>query len=274
MGKILNGKTLAAHIKAQLKSEIAKGPPPTLAVILVGNDPASQVYVRNKEKDCQECGIESRMYQLPANTTEQYLLGLINLLANDPDVHGILVQLPLPPHIDQRKVIEAIPPAKDVDCFTEQNVGRLVIGNPRFAPCTPAGIIKLLEAYEVPMAGKHMVVVGRSNIVGKPMALLGLAKNMTVTICHSKTKDLLSFTRQADILVSAVGKPGFIREAMVKPGTVVVDVGMNRDENGKLCGDCEPAVYEKSAAYTPVPGGVGPMTRAMLMQNTFHALYV
>lgn len=274
MGKILNGKTLAAHIKAQLKSEIAKGPPPTLAVILVGNDPASQVYVRNKEKDCQECGIESRMYQLPANTTEQYLLGLINLLANDLDVHGILVQLPLPPHIDQRKVIEAIPPAKDVDCFTEQNVGRLAIGNPRFAPCTPAGIIKLLEAYEVPMAGKHMVVVGRSNIVGKPMALLGLAKNMTVTICHSKTKDLLSFTRQADILVSAVGKPGFIREGMVKPGTVVVDVGMNRDKDGKLCGDCEPAVYEKSVAYTPVPGGVGPMTRAMLMQNTFHALYV
>ena len=274
MGKILNGKTLAAHIKAQLKSEIAKGPPPTLAVILVGNDPASQVYVRNKEKDCQECGIESRMYQLPANTTEQYLLGLINLLANDLDVHGNLVQLPLPPHIDQRKVIEAIPPAKDVDCFTEQNVGRLAIGNPRFAPCTPAGIIKLLEAYEVPMAGKHMVVVGRSNIVGKPIALLGLAKNMTVTICHSKTKDLLSFTRQADILVSAVGKPGFIREGMVKPGTVVVDVGMNRDKDGKLCGDCEPAVYEKSVAYTPVPGGVGPMTRAMLMQNTFHALYV
>lgn len=272
MEKILNGTNAAAQIKERIRIIGQKyHTAPTLAVVLVGDNPASQIYVRGKEKDCGECGFNSKVLRLPADTTEGELLATIQGLADDPDVDGILVQLPLPKHIDQKKIIDAIPSAKDVDCFTEQNVGRLIIGSPLFAPCTPAGIIKLLEMYQVPMAGHRMVVVGRSNIVGKPMALLGLTRDMTVTVCHSKTKDLLSFTRQADILVSAVGKPGFIREGMVKPGTVVVDVGMNRDENGKLCGDCEPSVYEKAAAYTPVPGGVGPMTRAMLMVNTARA---
>ncbi len=276
MATILDGKALSAQCKETIRKEVeelaAKGCRPGMAVVLVGENPASKVYVRNKEKDCQECGIYSAMYHLPEETTEKELLELLETLNHDASIHGILVQLPLPKQINSQRVIEAIDPQKDVDAFHPTNVGYLTQGMPRFAPCTPAGIVKLMEAYKIDPAGKHCVVIGRSNIVGKPMALLLLQKNGTVTICHSGTKDLKAQTLQADILISAVGKTGFVTEDMVKDGAVVIDVAMNRNSEGKLCGDVDyAAVSQKASAITPVPGGVGPMTRVMLLENTLTA---
>lgn len=276
MATILDGKALSAQCKETIRKEVeelaAKGCRPGMAVVLVGENPASKVYVRNKEKDCQECGIYSAMYHLPEETTEKELLELLDTLNHDASIHGILVQLPLPKQINSQRVIEAIDPQKDVDAFHPTNVGYLTQGMPRFAPCTPAGIVKLMEAYMIDPAGKHCVVIGRSNIVGKPMALLLLQKNGTVTICHSGTKDLKAQTLQADILISAVGKTGFVTEDMVKDGAVVIDVAMNRNSEGKLCGDVDyAAVSQKASAITPVPGGVGPMTRVMLLENTLTA---
>lgn len=276
MATILDGKALSAQCKETIRKEVeelaAKGCRPGMAVVLVGENPASKVYVRNKEKDCQECGIYSAMYHLPEETTEKELLELLDTLNHDASIHGILVQLPLPKQINSQRVIEAIDPQKDVDAFHPTNVGYLTQGMPRFAPCTPAGIVKLMEAYMIDPAGKHCVVIGRSNIVGKPMALLLLQKNGTVTICHSGTKDLKAQTLQADILISAVGKTGFVTEDMVKDGAVVIDVAMNRNAEGKLCGDVDyAAVSQKASAITPVPGGVGPMTRVMLLENTLTA---
>lgn len=276
MATILDGKALSAQCKETIRKEVeelaAKGCRPGMAVVLVGENPASKVYVRNKEKDCQECGIYSAMYHLPEETTEKELLELLDTLNHDASIHGILVQLPLPKQINSQRVIEVIDPQKDVDAFHPTNVGYLTQGMPRFAPCTPAGIVKLMEAYKIDPAGKHCVVIGRSNIVGKPMALLLLQKNGTVTICHSGTKDLKAQTLQADILISAVGKTGFVTEDMVKDGAVVIDVAMNRNSEGKLCGDVDyAAVSQKASAITPVPGGVGPMTRVMLLENTLTA---
>ena len=276
MATILDGKALSAQCKETIRKEVeelaAKGCRPGMAVVLVGENPASKVYVRNKEKDCQECGIYSAMYHLPEETSEKELLELLDTLNHDASIHGILVQLPLPKQINSQRVIEAIDPQKDVDAFHPTNVGYLTQGMPRFAPCTPAGIVKLMEAYKIDPAGKHCVVIGRSNIVGKPMALLLLQKNGTVTICHSGTKDLKAQTLQADILISAVGKTGFVTEDMVKDGAVVIDVAMNRNSEGKLCGDVDnAAVSQKASAITPVPGGVGPMTRVMLLENTLTA---
>ena len=269
----LDGKALAEKMRAQIREETESlARRPTLAVILVGEDPASQVYVRNKEKDCVECGILSQGYRLPAQTSEAQLLELIDVLNENDRVDGILVQLPLPEHISQEKVLHAIRPDKDVDAFHPFNVGKIVTGERGFLPCTPAGVMALLREYEIDIAGKDCVVVGRSNIVGKPMALLLLRENGTVTICHSKTAHLSEVTVRADILVSAVGKTGFITGDMVKEGAVVVDVAMNRDAEGKLCGDCVFDEVEKKASYiTPVPGGDGPMTRLVLMQNTLAA---
>ena len=269
----LDGKALAEKMRAQIREETESlARRPTLAVILVGENPASQVYVRNKEKDCVECGILSQSYRLPAQTSEAQLLELIDVLNENDRVDGILVQLPLPEHISQEKVLHAIRPDKDVDAFHPFNVGKIVTGEQGFLPCTPAGVMALLREYEIDIAGKDCVVVGRSNIVGKPMALPLLRENGTVTICHSKTAHLSEVTARADILVSAVGKTGFITGDMVKEGAVVVDVAMNRDAEGKLCGDCVFDEVEKKASYiTPVPGGVGPMTRLVLMQNTLAA---
>ena len=269
----LDDKALAEKMRAQIREETESlARRPTLAVILVGENPASQVYVRNKEKDCVECGILSQSYRLPAQTSEAQLLELIDVLNENDRVDGILVQLPLPEHISQEKVLHAIRPDKDVDAFHPFNVGKIVTGEQGFLPCTPAGVMALLREYEIDIAGKDCVVVGRSNIVGKPMALLLLRENGTVTICHSKTAHLSEVTARADILVSAVGKTGFITGDMVKEGAVVVDVAMNRDAEGKLCGDCVFDEVEKKASYiTPVPGGVGPMTRLVLMQNTLAA---
>lgn len=273
MAKIIDGKALAAQVKARCASG-AQGLArrPGLAVILVGDDPASRVYVSGKERDCAECGFLSFEHKLPADTTEQELLTLIDRLNGDGAVDGILVQLPLPAHLNEEKVLNAISPDKDVDCFHPVNVGKMVTGQPVFLPCTPAGVMEMLRAYEIPVAGRHCVVLGRSNIVGKPMATLLLAQSGTVTICHSKTPDLAAFTRQADILVSAVGRTGLVTADMVKEGAVVIDVAMNRNAEGKLCGDVDFAAVEKKASYiTPVPGGVGPMTRAMLMENLLTA---
>ena len=273
MAKIIDGKALAAQVKARCAAG-AEGlvRRPGLAVILVGDDPASRVYVSGKERDCAECGFLSFERKLPADTTEQELLTLIDRLNGDSAVDGILVQLPLPAHLNEEKVLNAISPDKDVDCFHPVNVGKMVTGQPVFLPCTPAGVMEMLRAYEIPVAGRHCVVLGRSNIVGKPMATLLLAQSGTVTICHSKTPDLAAFTRQADILVSAVGRPGLVRADMVKEGAVVIDVAMNRNAEGKLCGDVDFTAVEKKASYiTPVPGGVGPMTRAMLMENLLTA---
>lgn len=276
MAVVLDGKGFAAQCKEAIRQEAARltelGHRPGLAVVLVGDNQASQVYVRNKENDCKECGIYSAMYTLPQEITQEALLELLDVLNHDDSVHGILVQLPVPKHIDPQKVIEAIDPKKDVDAFHPTNVGCLTTGMPRFAPCTPAGIVKLMEHYGIDPAGKHCVVIGRSNIVGKPMALLLLQRNGTVTICHSATADLKAQTLQADILISAVGKTGFVTADMVKEGAVVIDVAMNRNEQGKLCGDVDyPAVSEKASFITPVPGGVGPMTRVMLLENTLTA---
>lgn len=270
---LLDGKTLAAKIKAQVREEANHLPRrPGLAVVLVGNDPASRVYVTSKRKDCEECGFYSEEYALLEETTQEELLELVSALNGREDIDGILVQLPLPRHLNEEAVIEAISPKKDVDGFHPMSAGNLLIGRPGFLPCTPAGVMELLDEYGVEPAGKHAVVVGRSNIVGKPMALLLLRRDATVTVCHSKTPGLAEKCRQADILVSAVGRTGLITAGMVKEGAVVVDVAMNRNEAGKLCGDVDfAAVAPKTAFITPVPGGVGPMTRAVLMQNTLLA---
>ena len=269
----IDGKALAAQVKERVREEAAKLPrKPGLAVILVGGNPASQVYVNGKEKDCTECGIQSFSHRLPAETSQEELLALVRELNEDRLVDGILCQLPLPKGLDEDAVINAIAPDKDVDCFHPFNVGRMSIGEPVFLPCTPAGVMEMLRAYAVPVKGKNCVVLGRSNIVGKPMAMLLTQADGTVTVCHSKTEHLEEFTRQADILVSAIGKTGFVTADMVKDGAVVIDVAMNRDENGKLCGDVDFAAVEPKASYiTPVPGGVGPMTRAMLRENILTA---
>ena len=273
MAKLIDGKTLAVKVKEQVREEAAKLPRKAgLAVILVGDDPASRVYVSGKEKDCTECGINSFEHKLPAETTQEELLALIQQLNQDQNVDGILCQLPLPKHLDEEAVINAIVPDKDVDCFHPFNVGRMVIGEPVFLPCTPAGVMEMLKEYEIPIGGKRCVVLGRSNIVGKPMAMLLTQSDGTVTTCHSRTENLAEITREADILVSAIGKTRFVTADMVKEGAVVIDVAMNRDENGKLCGDVDFAGVEPKASYiTPVPGGVGPMTRALLMKNILTA---
>lgn len=276
MSKLIDGKAVSKEIKASVAAEVKqlqqKGVQPGLAVVLVGNDPASRTYVTNKEKDCTSVGIYSEEYALPETTGQQELLDLVCSLNNKKEINGILVQLPLSKGLDDEEVIRTINPLKDVDAFHPQNVGRIMIGNYQFLPCTPAGIMELLHHEGISAEGKRCVVVGRSNIVGKPMAMLLLHENGTVTICHSKTRGLKEICREADILVAAVGKPKFITADMIKPGAVVIDVGMDRDENGKLCGDVDFAEVEKIASHiTPVPGGVGPMTRAMLLKNTVTA---
>ena len=277
MAKLINGKEIAASVRERVRLEAAElrektGIVPGLAVILVGDDPASKIYVGNKKKACLEAGFNSFEHILPAETTQQELLELIERLNEDPAVHGILCQLPLPEHIDERAVIAAISPKKDVDAFHPVNVGKIMIGDYDFLPCTPAGVMELIHSTGVSVGGKRCVVVGRSNIVGKPMSMLLLHENGTVTVCHSKTADLADECRRADILVAAVGKAKLITADMVKEGAVVVDVGMNRDSNGKLCGDVDFENVEPKASFiTPVPGGVGPMTIAMLMRNALTA---
>ena len=277
MANIIDGKQISKDIKEELKAEVAslaaQGRKCCLAVIQVGNDPASSVYVGNKKKACAYVGIESLAYELPEETTEEELLTIIDKLNKDANVHGILCQLPLPKHINEDHVIKAISPKKDVDGFHPQSVGALVIGEKGFVSCTPAGIIQLLKRSNIEMDGKHCVVVGRSNIVGKPMSLLMLRENATVTICHSHTKNLKEICKEADILIVAIGKPQFIDKEYVKDGAVVIDVGIHRDENNKLCGDVKYDEVEPVASYiTPVPGGVGPMTIAMLMHNCVEAM--
>ena len=271
--KIIDGKAISAAVKEQVRAEIERDKIKAgLAVVIVGDDPASRVYVNNKKKACELCGIQSFEYALPAETTQEQLLELVDTLNKDSKVNGILVQLPLPKHLDEKAVIEHISPLKDVDAFHETNVGKIMIGNYSFLPCTPAGCMELIHSTGIEVAGKECVVVGRSNIVGKPMAMLLLHENGTVTICHSKTKNLAEVCRRADILVAAVGRPNFVTADMVKDGAVVIDVGINRLENGKLCGDVKfDEVSEKAGYITPVPGGVGPMTIAMLMKNTLTA---
>lgn len=276
MAQRIDGKAVSAKVRAEVAQEVAalkeRGVTPGLAVVIVGDDPASRIYVNNKKKACQATGIHSEEYALPASTTQEELLALVDQLNRKEDIHGILVQSPLPKGLDEGAVVEAIDPQKDVDAFHAYNVGKIMIGDYHFLPCTPAGIMELLKAYEISVEGKRCVVIGRSNIVGKPMALLLLAEDATVTVCHSRTPDLAEQCRRADILISAVGRRGLITSDMVKPGAVVVDVAMNRNEEGKLCGDVDfAAVAEKAAYITPVPGGVGPMTRAMLMENTVSA---
>lgn len=273
MAKIIDGKAISAQIRAELREEVSKmNTKPGLAVILVGDDLASHTYVRNKKAACEEVGMYSEVHYLPGETTESELLELIEKLNRDEKIHGILVQLPLPAHINESAVIKSIDPGKDVDCFHPYNVGRLTIGEPVFLPCTPAGIMELLSRSGIEVAGKRCVVVGRSNIVGKPIAIMLLHANGTVTVCHSKTKDLAEECRRAEILVSAVGRAGFITADMVSTGAVVIDVGINRGPDGKLCGDVDFAAVEPKASYiTPVPGGVGPMTITMLLKNTLVA---
>ncbi|MBE6777903.1 MAG: bifunctional methylenetetrahydrofolate dehydrogenase/methenyltetrahydrofolate cyclohydrolase FolD [Ruminococcaceae bacterium] len=276
MANIIDGKAIAAVIRAEVAAEAAaltvQGVTPGLAVILVGEDPASCTYVRNKQKACLEAGLYAEQINMPATTTQEELLAKVEELNARTDIHGILCQLPLPRHLDDKAVIAAISPDKDVDAFHAANVGHIMIGDHRFLPCTPAGVMELIHRAGVTVEGKECVVIGRSNIVGKPMAMLLLHENGTVTICHSRTKGLADICRRADILVAAVGKPKFVTADMVKPGAVVIDVGMDRDENGKLCGDVDYAAVEPIAgAITPVPGGVGPMTIAMLLKNTITA---
>lgn len=276
MAQRMDGKAVSAQVRESVAQEVdhlkKSGVCPGLAVVIVGEDPASRIYVNNKKKACAVVGMYSEEHALPETTTQQELLALVEQLNGRPDIHGILVQSPLPRHLDEGAVVEAIHPSKDVDAFHAYNVGKIMLGNYRFLPCTPAGIMELLHAYAIPVEGKRCVVIGRSNIVGKPMAMLLLHENGTVTICHSRTQNLPEVTRQADILVSAVGKSRFVTADMVKPGAVVVDVGMNRDENGKLCGDVDFNAVEPLASFiTPVPGGVGPMTIAMLLKNTVTA---
>ena len=275
MYKLIDGKVISAAVKERVKNEVselkAKGITVGLAVIIVGEDPASKVYVSNKKKACEALGIISREYALPETTTEEELLNLITELNSDPEINGILCQLPLPRHLDEKLIINSIDPEKDVDAFHPVNVGKIMIGDYYFLPCTPAGVMEMLKFEGIEVEGKNCVVIGRSNIVGKPMNMLLLHKNGTVTICHSKTKNLAEICRNADILVAAVGRPNFVTKDMVKDGAVVIDVGINRVD-GKLCGDVDfENVKDKASAITPVPGGVGPMTIAMLMQNTLTA---
>ena len=277
MAKIIDGKAISLAIKDELKEKVAKyknkGIDITLAVVKVGNDPASAVYVRNKEKACEYVGINSRTLALPEETTQEELLNIVRELNEDDTVNGILVQLPLPKHIDESEVLLAINSTKDVDGFHPVNVGKMVIGEDTFLPCTPAGIIEMLKRSDIDIEGKECVVIGRSNIVGKPMSLLMLKENATVTIAHSRTKDLKEVTKRADILVAAIGKPKFVTADYVKEGAVVIDVGMDRDENGKLCGDVDfESVEPKVSAITPVPGGVGPMTVTMLLVNCLRSV--
>ncbi len=271
---IMDGRAVAKAWKEKLAEQVAQkkrmGVTPHLAVVLVGENPASQVYVRNKENACQKAGIRSTVIRLDETCAQEELENVVRALNADDSVHGILVQLPLPGHLDEARVLALINPDKDVDGFHAMNSGRLMNGQPRFVPCTPLGVMKLLEAYDIPVEGKHAVVIGRSNIVGKPMAMLLLAQNATVTICHSRTQNLDEITRQADILVAAVGKPGFVKPSMVKPGAVVIDVGINRVD-GKIVGDVAPEAAEVAGFLTPVPGGVGQMTIAMLLANTLEA---
>lgn len=277
MAVLLDGKAISAQVRSEIAAEThalteKTGIVPGLAVVIVGNDPASQVYVRNKRRACEQVGFYSEGYELPADTTQAALESLVDRLNADDRIHGILIQLPLPRHLDAERVLLRIRPDKDVDAFHPDNVGRIMIGNYQFLPCTPAGIMELLKRYDISCDGKQCVVVGRSNIVGKPMAMLLLQANGTVTVCHSHTRDLAAITRQADILVAAIGRPDFFTADMVRPGVVVVDVGMNRRSDGSLTGDVDFASVEPVAsAITPVPGGVGPMTIAMLMRNTLTA---
>ncbi len=277
MAKIIDGKEVSAQVKEQVKEEAAQLKAATglqvgLAVVIVGNNPASRVYVNNKKKACEAVGFQSFEYALDEGTTQEELLELVEVLNENPQVNGILVQLPLPKQIDEKAIINAISPDKDVDAFHPSNVGRIMIGSYAFLPCTPAGVMELIARTGVSVSGKNCVVIGRSNIVGKPMAMLLLHQNGTVTICHSRTQNLKEICAQADILVAAVGKANFVTADMVKEGAVVIDVGMNRLDNGKLCGDVDFAAVEPKAGYiTPVPGGVGPMTIAMLMRNTLTA---
>lgn len=271
--QIIDGKAVSARVKEEVRQEIEReGLEVGLAVVIVGDDPASRVYVNNKKKACEFCGIRSLEYLLPSDATQQELNSLVEKLNADESVNGILCQLPLPKHLDEKAVINAISPEKDVDAFHPVNVGGIMTGDYTFLPCTPAGVMQMLRHYNIETQGKHCVVIGRSNIVGKPMAMLMLHANATVTICHSRTADLKEMCRQADILIAAVGKPKFVTADMVKKGAVVIDVGMDRDENGKLCGDVDFAAVEPVAsAISPVPGGVGPMTISMLMRNTLTA---
>jgi len=275
-GRLIDGNALSKQLRADVAQRAAalkaRGITPGLAVILVGDNPASQVYVRNKVKACEDSGLHSVLEKYEASMTEAQLLARIDALNNDPSIHGILVQLPLPAHIDAHKVIEAISPAKDVDGFHVASAGALMVGQPGFWPCTPYGCMKMLESIGYDLKGKHAVVIGRSNIVGKPMALMLLGQNATVTICHSATKDLKAMTLQADVIVAAVGKRNVLTADMVKPGAVVIDVGMNRNDEGKLCGDVDfEGVKQVAGWITPVPGGVGPMTITMLLVNTLEA---
>ena len=277
MANIIDGKAISAIVREEIAKEVIEynertGLRPGLAVVIVGNDPASQVYVRNKKKACEQVGFNSWVYELPESTTQEELNMLIDQLNEDSLVHGILVQLPLPSHLDEEQVVLRIKPEKDVDAFHPYNVGRITIGNPKFLPCTPAGVMELLHRYGINVSGKECVVIGRSNIVGKPMALLLLSENGTVSVCHSKTRDLKEACKRADILVVAIGKADFVTADMVKEGAVVIDVGMNRNAEGKLTGDVDFASVSKVASYiTPVPGGVGPMTITMLLKNTLAA---
>lgn len=277
MAVLLDGKAISAQVRAEIAAETRvltekAGIVPGLAVVIVGNDPASQVYVRNKRRACEQVGFYSEGYELPADATQETLEGLVDKLNADSRIHGILVQLPLPRHLDAERILLRIRPDKDVDAFHPDNVGRIMIGNYRFLPCTPAGIMELLKRHGISCDGKQCVVVGRSNIVGKPMAMLLLQANGTVTVCHSHTRDLAEITRRADILVAAIGRADFFTADMVKPGAVVVDVGMNRRLDGSLTGDVDfSSVEPVASAITPVPGGVGPMTIAMLMRNTLTA---
>lgn len=277
MANIIDGKAISAQIREEIAEKVniyneKTGKRPGLAVVIVGENPASQVYVRNKKKACEQVGFNSWVYEMPESTTQEELDLLIERLNEDSAVHGILVQLPLPKHLDEEQVILRIKPEKDVDAFHPYNVGRITIGNPKFLPCTPAGIMELLHRSNIEISGKECVVIGRSNIVGKPMALLLLSENGTVTVCHSKTHDLKEVCRRADVLVVAIGKADFITADMVKEGTVVIDVGMNRNAEGKLTGDVDfKSVSEVASFITPVPGGVGPMTITMLLQNTLRA---
>ena len=277
MTKIIDGKQISLDIKNELKEKVAKykeqGIEITLAVVKVGNDPASAVYVRNKEKACEYVGINSKTLALPEETTEEELLNVVKELNEDKNVNGILVQLPLPKHIDEGKVLLTIDSTKDVDGFHRVNVGKMVIGEDTFLPCTPAGIIEMIKRTDIDIEGKECVVIGRSNIVGKPMAMLMLKENATVTIAHSRTKDLKEVTKRADIIVAAIGKAKFVTADYVKEGAVVIDVGMDRDENGKLCGDVDfESVSKVASAITPVPGGVGPMTVTMLLVNCLRSV--
>ena len=275
MNNIIDGKAVSAAVKERVAKEVQalkeKGVTVGLAVIIVGEDPASQVYVRNKERACEQCFMYSEKIELPESTTQTELLEIINKLNKRTDINGILCQLPLPRHINEEAIINAISPEKDVDAFHPQNVGKIMIGDYDFLPCTPAGVMELLASQNVEICGKHCVIIGRSNIVGKPMSMLMLHANATVTICHSKTKNLKEICKEADIIIAAVGRPKFVTADMVKSGATVIDVGINRTENG-LCGDVDfEAVKPLASAITPVPGGVGPMTIAMLMQNTLTA---